>query len=302
MPVPGLEGERWANATLENHATPPDGPGRMNELVDFAGATSGFKAAGEDEIGMSMPPTTDVNAAHCPLCMSPDWRTRKELRLYGYRVCKKCYYRQANRRQLAFVLDSFCMWIVMAIASAAVYAINPPTGAAPFALSGPVEIGCAALAYILFSFRDGIAGQSPGKALFGLQVVRADTLEPIGFASSFVRNAPILAINGTAFVIGLISMMLGMVVNLVALVLLLIMAYQLNRGPRWGDGVAKTKVVRKALRYRVPFDIRGLYCTNCGYDLRGSVSSMCSECGFPITASTARSAATTTSYDKPTSS
>ncbi len=229
-------------------------------------------------------PTED----RCPLCRSTDWRSWKALRLYGHQVCGACYYGFAKRRQLAFVFDLICLWGISWLASMVAGRIDPALGAALSRSLTPAGIAALTIGMILFGFRDGFAGHSPGKALAGLQVVTADTLQPIGFGRSFVRNSPFFGITAVTVMLVQLLGRQASIAGLIGWVLIGVMAGYMYRGPRWGDGLANTKVIRKILRFRVPFDTRGLYCTNCGYDLRGSVSSMCSECGVPITPPMAR--------------
>lgn len=219
----------------------------------------------------------------CPICHSPKWRSRKELKLYGVRVCKKCYYRLANRRQLAFVIDLVALNIVELIVGILVGVLIGVFGSSA-SLVVPAGfdlamLGLAVLFILAFAFKDGFGGHSPGKALMGVQVVNADTLEPIGFAVSFKRNLPILLFQGITLGFVLISVAASMVANLPVLVFYLIIAYQLSRGPRWGDRFAGTKVIWKRYRHRVPFDTRGIFCQGCGYNLTGNVSGVCPECG-----------------------
>lgn len=220
-----------------------------------------------------------VPSGICPVCQSPKWRSRKELKLYDIRVCKRCYYRLANRRHVAFVIDilalnmaQFILWFLIGRVSEGMTLMTP----AGFDM---VVMGIDAFCILAFAFRDCFGGHSPGKALMGVQVVSADTLEPIGYALSFKRNLPILLLQGADFVVVLVSPIAGVLASLIVVVLFLVMAYQLNRGPRWGDRFAGTKVIWKKHRHRVPFDTRGILCQGCGYDLTGNVSGVCPECG-----------------------
>ena len=55
----------------------------------------------------------------CPLCGGAITQ-RKVLTLYGQEVCKKCYYGFANRRQLAFLVDSVAWDILVRIGAWAI--------------------------------------------------------------------------------------------------------------------------------------------------------------------------------------
>ncbi|MBN1513081.1 MAG: RDD family protein [Phycisphaerae bacterium] len=119
-----------------------------------------------------------------------------------------------------------------------------------------ITIVAACAGTVLFLVKDGFYGQSPGKALTGVQVVNSRTLEPIGPWQSFLRN----------------------LVLLVPLVGPVLVAGTMIGGKRWGDGWAGTRVIWKKYRHRPVFDPRGIYCLNCGYDLTGNVSGRCPEC------------------------
>ena len=205
----------------------------------------------------------------CPICFGTDWRTRKELKLYGTRVCKKCYYSLANRRQLAFVLDRI---LVTAVAYAAIGAVGFFAPSTVTALGGVALLALALACDFLFCLRDSFMGQSPGKMLTGVQTIERETLEPVGPQLSLVRHAPLLAIWAAAVFLSLLDDTIGIIGSLIGLVLLLYMASQLCRGPRWGDQLAGTMVIWKKYRHRVPFDTRGALCVVCGYDLRGNLS------------------------------
>jgi len=231
---------------------------------------------------MNMTHDTDTNVEHCPLCLSDNWRSKKVLFLYGHRVCKKCYYKLVNRRQVAFILDLIFLWIAATTIGGILGYLSPGFATSAFGLAEVLGL----IITVAFSFKDGISGHSPAKYLLGIQVVDSNTMEPIGFGQSFKRNTPILAIQASISVIQILAAavspifgILSLIANLAGLVLFLIMAYQLKRGPRWGDEYANTKVILKKQRFRIPFDTRGIFCQNCGYNLTGSVSGFCTECG-----------------------
>ncbi|HNQ22699.1 MAG TPA: RDD family protein [Phycisphaerae bacterium] len=232
---------------------------------------------------MTMPPTpTTLHPPCCPICLGTKWRTRKHLLLYGVRVCRKCYYSLANRRQAAFILDNLCFSLAVGMTLGLLSLVLPP------ALADAEVFWQVAfnLMIVAFGFKDGFGGYSPFKWLAGVQVVDVDTLEPITFGRSFLRNLPVVGIMLVQSVCynlaGLVPWL--MLVVAMASILLLYIAMRLCRGPRWGDGVARTKVVWKKYAHRLPFDTRGHICVNCGYDLRGNVSGVCPECGRPIAA------------------
>lgn len=97
--------------------------------------------------------------------------------------------------------------------------------------------------------------------MMGVTVVDEETYEPTNAVRSFKRNI-LLMIPFAALVV----------------------AFQMAKGKRYGDGLAKTRVIWNKYRHRFPFDNRGYVCRLCGYDLRGNVSGKCSECGTEVPA------------------
>ena len=157
----------------------------------------------------------------CPLCDNQK-RMRRPKLLYHHPVCKKCYYRFANRRQFAFVIDYVLIFIVVTIMQQAI--ITPALLA--IAASNELFLGLDVLTELAFLgllfFKDGLAGQSPGKAICGVRVLDRTTGRPIGFVASLKRNLPLL-----------IPFMP------------LIIAFQMCRGPRIGDGLSGSRVIWK---------------------------------------------------------
>lgn len=189
------------------------------------------------------------NEWSCPIC----GRTlRRPKPLYGVDVCRKCRNGFANRRQAAWLLDwGLYFGLVLLSNAAADYASSE--------LQPIVKVSWV-VAWVAFFFKDGFNGLSPGKWLCGVQVLDSRTYEPIGFWRSVKRN----------------------LVTALPYIGVLIPALQMIRGPRWGDRWAQTMVVWRKYAHKPPFDLRGVLCTSCGYDLTGNVSGVCPECGSPI--------------------
>lgn len=194
----------------------------------------------------------------CPLCEKAH-REKSFKRLYGVRVCKGCVHSFANRRQGAYLIDWFVYFIACFILLSIVEVVFPD-------IASLLNIGTPSwyifnllISPLMFCLKDGFAGHSPGKWLTGVQVVDETTLEPISFSRSLKRN----------------------LITLVPLSPLL-MSVQLIKGHRAGDTWASTKVIWKKYRHRVPFDMRGVACLGCGYDLTGNTSGRCPECGLEI--------------------
>ena len=160
-------------------------------------------------------PFSDSNCPDaCPLCNRPHKGKIKEL--YGTKICKKCYYAFISRRQLAFVVDyllyvSVCVFLLD----------NLLDNSSGKVLSASIQYSVA----LLFCLKDGFLGFSPGKALFGVQTLMEDTGLPAEFGASFKRN-----------------------ICLLIPFMIFVVAIQLDKGTRTGDGWAKTKVIWKKYR------------------------------------------------------
>jgi len=224
----------------------------------------------------------------CPICQK-ELAREKAKRLYDVPVCRACSRDFARRRQRAFLLDLLLLYVVWVTVAFRLTKIS--------VLASDTIIRSILLAIlILFSLKDGFAGRSPGKAIYGIRIVDRHSLEPIGPGRSFLRNGPILIILCLSvlfhWIIRLISQVFpaiwppGFLISnsglLVTCAGLLIIGGILIRGPRWGDGLARTKVIWDRYRYQPPFDMRGLVCLKCGYNLTGNVSGVCPECGTLI--------------------
>lgn len=218
-----------------------------------------------------VPPTLSYASpmsGSCPLCQT---RPISKKSIYGHPVCKKCFYKYANRRQLDYLGDA----IVFIIPNMLII------GAVTFALlhSGVSEISTQVIDFVLglglaciFCFRDSINGRSPGKWMTNLQVVNEADNQPISFGQSFKRNC-VLLIGQVPFV--------G---PFVVFVIVIVIAVQVGSGYRIGDRFAKTKVIWLKYANSPVFGGNPMLCKGCGYNLLGNVSGVCPECGKPIEA------------------
>jgi uncharacterized RDD family membrane protein YckC len=145
----------------------------------------------------------------CPLCGESAPR-RRAVELYGTRVCRRCQRAFANRRAAAWIVDRLIFVSAAFAASAALSRVDPGAAKAAFVVLG----------WVAFAFRDAHRGRSPGKSVFGLQVVAEGTGEPIDALRSFARN-----------------------VVLFVPPLPLVAATQIAEGKRIGDGIAGTRVI-----------------------------------------------------------
>lgn len=172
-----------------------------------------------DEVGETTVTITD--AVSCLLCGSTSHIDKVKL-LYGHMVCTKCYNGFANRRQIAFFLDSIgWQLIVVPIIGFILGVVMVASGASESTIANTVSILWWWLVAV-FLCKDGFAGRSPGKLICGVQVIDATTGLPAGIGASSMRNLPLI----------------------IPLVPLLV-ACQLFKGKRTGDGWANTKVIWK---------------------------------------------------------
>ena len=157
----------------------------------------------------------------CPLCGSANMANARPL--YGTPVARRCYYGFANRRQLAYALDVVCLWILAALVGYVVGALILKSGR-QLTEEESTSVGqiISVALTVAFTFKDGFAGYSLGKAICGVQVIDEDSGAPIGFGASFKRTLPLLV----PF-------------------LPIIVAFALCKGHRPGDGWSHTKVIWK---------------------------------------------------------
>ena len=211
---------------------------------------------------MAAPP--HIQQYRCPLCNRDKPMGRKAKKLYNGWACASCINGFANRRQAAYLIDSFAIFLLfLGIGFVLEFIgidINWPQRTIFASFSFIIALTVFQLYNNVISFpfylKDGWKGRSPGKWVCGITVVDETSREPIGFGQSFKRNIP-LAIPFAV---------------LVALV-------QMMKGRRLGDKWAHTRVVWNKYKHRFPFEDRAGICLQCGYDLRGNVSGRCPECG-----------------------
>lgn len=138
---------------LSNNDGRTTGPYGLEEIRAFAGNGSLSPAAMACAEGstewqpisavLTAPPTAPVTAdavmdGACGCCGTMPPRKPKEL--YGHVVCKKCYYRFANRRQCAYIIDVLCLWAVLLFVGIALGAMGATAGMPDEALEMIVTI------------------------------------------------------------------------------------------------------------------------------------------------------------------
>lgn len=156
--------------------------------------------------------------------------------LYGHMVCKKCYYGFANHRQLAYFIDLLGYYVITFVAGMMVGVVMAGSGSSQSEIQGVASL----LGWILLPVllcKDCFSGQSVGKAMCGVKVIDETTGESGGIGASFKRNLP-----------------------LVVPFMPLVVAFQLCKGHRIGDGWSNTKVIWKKYATNpifAPHEIRG---------------------------------------------
>lgn len=188
----------------------------------------------------------------CSLCQQP-LDPKKRYSINGIGVCRACHGSFLQRREAAFLVDWFVWYLPLT------YLFAVP-GALLF--SGPALPFVGFLAWFTFTLKDSLHGVSPGKWLFGLQVMDMATRQPATVWQTIKRNLwlsipPLLFLN--------VIPVLGGV----------------KRGRHWGDRWAETLVVWRRYAHCSPFRGNRWQCQTCGYNLTGNVSGICPECGTP---------------------
>jgi uncharacterized RDD family membrane protein YckC len=171
--------------------------------------------------------------------------------LYGIDVCVDCRWALSKRRQAAFVVD-VALFAATGFVSEFLYHAAGGGPELP-GWAGPVLL-------LLFLLKDGCRGMSPGKWLFGVQVLDEVTLRPAGAWASLKRN----------------------LVFLLSVIGVFLVAMDVHRGRRWGDGWAGTAVIWRRYADRMPRERPLTICRKCGYDLTGNLSGICPECSTVI--------------------
>lgn len=128
--------------------------------------------------------------ADCPLCHQ-EKHMRTSMTLYGHRVCSKCYYALANRRQLAYLIDVTALCALSVVSSVVLVATMALAGVpkeSAGAFTGLVVLASPGIVLL----KDSIRGHSPGKFVCGVRVIDRDTGQPVGLRASLFRTLPLL--------------------------------------------------------------------------------------------------------------
>jgi uncharacterized RDD family membrane protein YckC len=224
----------------------------------------------------------------CPLCEQPR-KARSFKPIYGQLACTPCRMGLVSKRQWAWALDIIALHLVYTALTFSLTVRGVGVAGSSYVFALAAFFG-ELLFDLAFMSKDGLfAGQSPGKWLMGLRTVRVPERSPIGLTESFRRNLPFVpslalcTLSTPVMVIqpGAVGAIAGILGRLAWYATILLVSAQLPRGPRWGDRYAQTRVV--PVRYENhPFFTQSPNCEGCGYDLRGTVSPSCPECGRPL--------------------
>ncbi len=224
----------------------------------------------------------------CPLCEQPR-KARSFKPLYGQLACSRCRTGLVSARQWAWALDIFSLHMAYTALTyfLTVQGVGVRGADATYAFALAAFLGELLFA-LAFMSKDGLfAGQSPGKWLMGLRTVRVPQRSPITLAESFRRNIPFIpslvlsALGASLMVIPEVGAGVLVLGRLAWYATILLLSAQLPKGLRWGDRYAGTKVV-PVRQENHPFFTQSPNCEGCGYDLRGSQSASCPECGRPL--------------------
>ncbi len=207
----------------------------MSSSTGAAKIKPGEPDGSEVREGANVMASVPVEVVYCPVCGQPKSKLREKL--YGVPTCRRCIDGFTKRRSIAGVIDWIFLPFIFLVGTAFVVGMLSVIFE-EMAANRPVALGLNLLslfvppiAFLMFCAKDGFSGYSPGKALCGLRAINADTGQSIGFLRSIARNLP----------------------PTLTLFLVLIVALQIRKGPRLGDGWAKSKVIWQKYADRTPF-------------------------------------------------
>jgi hypothetical protein len=174
----------------------------------------------------------------CPLCGQ---EIKKSKVVYGHTICKNCWAGYINRRQVAYVIDGLILTVAAFFGGMALASVfGAEMGWGVFFLTLVLDG--------LWLGRDALGGRSPGKACMNMETIDNSSGAPIGWQQAFVRNWP-LAIGVAGILVTQFAEMitenqgLALIAQIPVAVIVIAMAFQINRGPRWGDAQANTRVI-----------------------------------------------------------
>lgn len=162
--------------------------------------------------------TRKQRTEYCPLCNKSN-RMKSPKLLYDHPICSKCYYNFANRRQLAFGIDSIVWYFIMYGIGLIIGFYMASSGSSISEIKDTVNF-LSFLFFFIFICKDCFSGQSIGKLICGIKVIDNSTGLPGNLQNSFKRNLPLFIPFMGIFI-----------------------AFQLCKGHRIGDIWSNTKVI-----------------------------------------------------------
>lgn len=132
-----------------------------------------------------------------------------------------------GRRVLATIVDGVVLAVIFYLFSAVFGTASTEAGAVSASVSGVASLVIFVLAFAYYIILEGQLGQTVGKMLFGIKVVREDTGEVPGIKAAAIRTV-------LRIVDGLFSYLVAFVAVLAS-----------HKNQRLGDMAAHTLVVRK---------------------------------------------------------
>ena len=132
-----------------------------------------------------------------------------------------------GRRVLAIILDGLLLAIPFWVLSALFGTASAQDGQVGASLSGLGFLVYAVVVFAYFTLMEGYMGQTVGKMLLGIKVVREDNSEVPGLGTAAIRTI-------LRLIDGLFFYLVGFIVVLIS-----------GKNQRLGDMVAHTLVVRK---------------------------------------------------------
>ena len=146
---------------------------------------------------------------------------------FGEQIAAPADVHVTGRRVLATIVDGLALSVVFWLFAALFGTTSAEGGQVSASMSGVAAFGSFVLAFAYYIVMEGYLGQTVGKMLLGIKVVREDTGEVPGLKAAAIRTV-------LRIVDGLLSYLVAFVT---------VLASQKNQ--RLGDMAAHTLVVRK---------------------------------------------------------
>ncbi len=132
-----------------------------------------------------------------------------------------------GRRALAIIVDSIVLGVLLWVMSALFGTTSAENGQVSASLSGFAAVAAFVLAFGYYIVLEGALGQTLGKMLLGIKVIREDTGGVPGFKAATIRTVMRIVDGLFAYLVAFIAVLAS------------------ERNQRLGDMAAHTLVVRK---------------------------------------------------------